>query len=133
MQSESVVTQSCLTFCDPMDCSPPNSPVHEIFQSRTQEWVSTASFGDIPDPGIEPGSPALQVDFLPSEPQGKPKITFLDFLNHLLQLLHLHVLLHPALLGLGLAACLQPYEPASTSFKLLLQLSHVIAFIKRTS
>ena len=27
---------------------------------------------DLPDPGIEPGSPALQVDFLPTELSGKP-------------------------------------------------------------
>ena len=31
-----------------------------------------SSPGDLPDPGIEPGSPALQVDSLPSEPPGKP-------------------------------------------------------------
>ena len=29
--------------------------------------------GNLPDPGIEPGSPALQADSLPAEPQGKPK------------------------------------------------------------
>ena len=28
--------------------------------------------GDLPDPGIEPGSPALQADSLPAEPPGKP-------------------------------------------------------------
>ena len=31
--------------------------------------------GDLPNPGIEPRSPALQVDSLPAEPQGKPKNT----------------------------------------------------------
>ena len=30
--------------------------------------------GDLPDPGIEPGSPALQADALPSEPLGKPDL-----------------------------------------------------------
>ena len=35
--------QSCLTLCDPMDCSPPGSPVREIFQARMLEWV-TISF-----------------------------------------------------------------------------------------
>ena len=35
------------------------------------EWV--ASPGDLPDPGIEPGSPALQAVSLPSEPAEKPK------------------------------------------------------------
>ena len=29
----------CLTFCGPMDCSPPGSSVHEIFQARILEWV----------------------------------------------------------------------------------------------
>ena len=37
------VTQSCLTPCDPMDCSPPGSSVHQIPQARTLEWV-TISF-----------------------------------------------------------------------------------------
>ena len=34
---------SCLTPCDPMDCSPPGSFVHEIFQARRQEWVAMPS------------------------------------------------------------------------------------------
>ena len=34
-----LVTQSCLTLCDPMDCSPPGSSVHGILQSRILEWV----------------------------------------------------------------------------------------------
>ena len=35
-----LVAQSCLTLCDPMDCSPPGSSVHEIFQARRLEWVA---------------------------------------------------------------------------------------------
>ena len=35
-----LVAQSCLTLCDPMDCSPPGSPVHGIFQVRILEWVA---------------------------------------------------------------------------------------------
>ena len=35
-----LVAQSCLTFCDPMDCSAPGSSVHEIFQVRILEWVA---------------------------------------------------------------------------------------------
>ena len=31
---------SCLTVCDPMDCSPPGSSVHGIFQARVLEWVA---------------------------------------------------------------------------------------------
>ena len=37
---ESVVTQSCPTLCDPVDCSPPDSSVHGIFQARILEWVA---------------------------------------------------------------------------------------------
>ena len=69
------VNQSCLTLCDPMDCSPPGSSVHGIFQARTLDWVanpfSIPSPGDLPNPGIEPESPALQADSLWSEPPGK--------------------------------------------------------------
>ena len=35
-----LVTQSCLTLCDPMDCSPPGSSVRGILQARTLEWVA---------------------------------------------------------------------------------------------
>ena len=100
-----VVAHSCLTLCDPIDCSLPGSSVHCILQARTLEWVKVLaaqlyltlcdprncvahqvalsmefsrqeywnglpfpSPGDLPNPGIEPGSPALQADSLPSEP-----------------------------------------------------------------
>ena len=141
----SEVAQSCLTLCDPMDCSLPGSSIRGIFQARILEWVAISfsrrsswprdwihvshivggrftvwatrevlfkvwvsewvkllsrvwlfvtswtvahqasqsmefsrqeywsglpfpSPGDLPDPGIKPGSPALQADALPSEP-----------------------------------------------------------------
>ena len=35
--------QSCLTLCDPIDGSPPGSPVPGIFQARTLEWVAISS------------------------------------------------------------------------------------------
>ena len=35
-----LVTHSCLTLCHPMDCSPPGSSVHGIFQARILEWAS---------------------------------------------------------------------------------------------
>ena len=35
-----LVTQSCLTLFDPMDCSPPGSSVHGILQARILEWVA---------------------------------------------------------------------------------------------
>ena len=42
VKSESEVAQSCLTPCDPMDCSPPNFSVHGISQTRVQEQVAIA-------------------------------------------------------------------------------------------
>ena len=38
VKTESEVTQSCLTLRDPMDCSPPGSSIHGIFQTRVLEW-----------------------------------------------------------------------------------------------
>ena len=72
VKSESEVIQSCLTLCDSMDCSLPGSSIHGIFQARYWSGVPLPSPGDLPDPGIEPRSPALQADALPSEPPGKP-------------------------------------------------------------
>ena len=42
VKSESEVTQSCPTLSNPMDCSPPDSPVHGIFQARVLEWGAIA-------------------------------------------------------------------------------------------
>ena len=55
-----------------MDCSPPDSSGHGL--SRQEYWSGLPfhSPGDPPDPGIEPGSPALQADSLPFEPLGNP-------------------------------------------------------------
>ena len=62
------VTQLCLTLCDPMDYT-----VHGILQARILEWAAISFSKDLPDPGIEPRSPALQADSLPAEPPGKPR------------------------------------------------------------
>ena len=53
------VAQSCLTFCDHMNCSPPGSSAHGILQARILEWGAILFSRDLPDPGIETGSPAL--------------------------------------------------------------------------
>ena len=42
VKSESEVAQSCLTLCDLMDCNPPGSSVHGIFQARAMEWGAIA-------------------------------------------------------------------------------------------
>ena len=58
--------QSCLTLCNPLDCSLPGFPVHGILQERILEWVAVPSFRDLPDPGTEPTSlmsPTLAAGF----------------------------------------------------------------------
>ena len=50
-----LVTQSCPTFLDPMDFSPPGSFVHGILQARTLEWVAQPS--SFPSQGSNPGFP----------------------------------------------------------------------------
>ena len=62
--------QSCPTLCDPTDGSPPGSPVPGILQARTLEWVAISFSRGSSNPGIEPRSPALQADALPSDHQG---------------------------------------------------------------
>ena len=47
-------------------------PLSHKGSPRILEWVAYPSAGDLPDPGIELGSPALQVDSLPTELSGKP-------------------------------------------------------------
>ena len=56
----SEVAQSCPTLCNPMDSSLPGSAVHGIFQARILEWAAISFSRDLPNPGIEPGSPAFQ-------------------------------------------------------------------------
>ena len=42
VKSESEDAQSCPTLCNPMDCSPPGSSIHGIFQARVLEWGAIA-------------------------------------------------------------------------------------------
>ena len=74
MKSESEVTQSCLTLCDPwtvVSQAPPSMGF-----SRQEYWsgLPLTSPRDLPDPGIKLGSPTLQTDSLLSEPPGNPAI-----------------------------------------------------------
>ena len=62
-----LIAQLCPTFCDTMDCSPWAPLSMGFFR---QEYWSDCNFlfqGDLPDPGIEPKSPALQADSLSTE------------------------------------------------------------------
>ena len=71
------VAQLCLTFCDHMGCSP--QTLLSVRLSRQEYW-SALPFppsGDLPDPGIEPGSlavPALAGGFFTAEPSWKSQV-----------------------------------------------------------
>ena len=73
-----LVTQLYPTLCNPMDCSPPGSSVRGDSPGKDTGIGSSCRPcpppGDLPDPGIEPGSPALQANSLPAELPGKPHI-----------------------------------------------------------
>ena len=56
------VAQSSPALCNPMDYAG-----YGILQARILEWIVYPFSRDLPNPGIEPGSPALQADFLPAE------------------------------------------------------------------
>ena len=61
------VAQLCLTLCFPVDYR-----VHGILQARILECTPVPSLGDLPNPGIKPGSLTLQADSLPTELSGEP-------------------------------------------------------------
>ena len=71
MKVKVFIVHSCRTLCDPMDCSLPGSSVHPGKNIGVRQPFPSP--GDLLDPRIKCGSPALQADFLPSEPPGKPK------------------------------------------------------------
>ena len=66
-----LVTKSCPTLASPWTAAR-QAPLSMGF-SRQEYWsgLPFPSPGDLPNPGIEPGSPTLQADILPSEPPGK--------------------------------------------------------------
>ena len=67
--------QSYLTLCDPMDCSPPGSSVHGVFQARIWNGLPCPPPGDLPNPGSNLHLLCFlhwQTDSLPLVPPGKP-------------------------------------------------------------
>ena len=62
-----LIAQSCPTLCNPTGCSLPGSSVCGILQARILEWVAISFSRGSSGPRIEPGSPALQADSLPTE------------------------------------------------------------------
>ena len=85
----SEVAQSCPTLCDPWTVA--HQALLSMGFSRQKYWseLPFPSPGDLPNPGIEPRSPALEADTLTSEPPGNmqqwisTEISFQFFLHHL--------------------------------------------------
>ena len=75
--------QSCLILCDPIECSPPGSSVHEF--SSQEYWSGLPFFppGDLPYPGIEPVSPVspkLAGRFFTAEVPRKPSVCLVHYI-----------------------------------------------------
>ena len=64
--------QSCPTLCNPVDCSLPHSSV-EFSRQEYQRGLPVPPPGDLPAPGIEPTSPALEGGFSPLSRLGSPE------------------------------------------------------------
>ena len=65
-----LVAKSCLTFCDPMECSLPGSSVYAVSQATIQEWIAI-SYSKGSFKPREPVSPASAGGFFTVEPPGK--------------------------------------------------------------
>ena len=70
-----VYAQSCPNLCDPVNCSPPGSSVHGIFQVRVVEWVSISSSRGSSHPRNRTQVSCIACRFLTTEPPGKPSYT----------------------------------------------------------
>ena len=69
-----VQSLSCVhLFCDSLDCSLLGSSVHGFPRQGDQSGLPFPSPVDLPDPEIEPASPALADGFFTTEPPGKPR------------------------------------------------------------
>ena len=76
-----LVSQSCTTLATPQTVARQASL--SMGFSRPEYWsgLPFPAPGDLPDPGIEPRSPVLQSDSLPTELQGKPVKRIIDTVN----------------------------------------------------
>ena len=70
MNTKCLVTQSCPTLCDAMDCSLPGFSVHGDSLGKN---TGVGCHALLPNPGIKPRSPAFLADSLPSAPPGNDK------------------------------------------------------------
>ena len=69
VKSESEVTQLCLTLSDPMDCSPPGSSIHGIFQARVLEWGTIPFSGQYPFSSVQFSHSVMSNSLRPHESQ----------------------------------------------------------------
>ena len=63
--------QSCPTLCDPMDCSPPGSSVHGIFQARVMEWAVISFSRGSSRPRGQTRVSSIAGRFIPPGPWGR--------------------------------------------------------------
>ena len=73
--------QSYLTLCDPVDCSPPGSSVHGIFQVRVLEWVAMLSSRGSSQSRDQTQGSCLAGKFFTTEPQGRPPFAVREVQN----------------------------------------------------
>ena len=80
---------SCLTLCNPVDCSPLGSSVHRFSRQEYQSGLPCPPPGDLPNPGIELKSfmsPALTGGFFTLAPPGKPQEGITEAMNCILRI-----------------------------------------------
>ena len=116
-----LVAQSCPTLCDSMDCSPPGSSVHGIFQARILEWVAMPYSRGSSQPRDGTQVSCTACGFLPSELPGKP--IFLPTFPKLLFILLLELSTQVTILT-NLWPSLQPPHLLSLSSSLLYLQQH---------
>ena len=80
---DGIRAQSCPILYDPMDCSPPGSSVHGIFQAGILEWVAISYFGGSAQPGIKLMFSALEGEFFTIGPPGKSQDNLTDMFKFL--------------------------------------------------
>ena len=68
-------SQSCPTLCDPMDCSPPGSSVHGIFQARVLEWVAIPFSRGSSQPRVQTQVSCITGRLFTAQPSGFSYIT----------------------------------------------------------
>ena len=78
-----LVTQSCPTLCNPMDCSPPGSSVHGILQARILEWVAISFSRRSSQPGDQTLVSCIAGRFFTVYAMGSLKNKHIQLLNFL--------------------------------------------------